>query len=80
MEEKTQLIPNTKLSSALALIDKEEKIDKETVSTLSNFIEKYINDILTRSAIITKHKERTIIDEEEIKFILEKEFDYFVPK
>ncbi|KAI5181777.1 transcription initiation factor TFIID subunit 12 [Nematocida sp. AWRm80] len=78
MEERTQLIPSAKLIELLRLIDKEEKIDKEAISTLSQFTEKYINDIITRTAAITKHKGKNTISEEEIKFVLEKEFDYFI--
>ncbi|KAI5172006.1 hypothetical protein NEFER03_1251 [Nematocida sp. LUAm3] len=79
MEERAQLIPNAKIVSLLGLIDKEEKIDKDATLMISQFMEKYISDILSRSAIIAKHKEKKLITEDEIQFILEKEFDYFVP-
>lgn len=73
-----QLIPLQKLMGTLALIDKEEKIDKETGAMVSQFTEKYINDILTRTSNITKHKESQVISAEDVKFILELEFNYFI--
>ncbi|KAI5191679.1 hypothetical protein NEMIN01_1612 [Nematocida minor] len=78
MEERAQLVPAGKLTALLSLIDKEEKIDKETISILSQFTEKYINDILTRAALLAKHKGSQIVTGEEIKFVLEKEFDCFI--
>ncbi|EIJ89400.1 hypothetical protein NEPAR06_2270 [Nematocida parisii] len=78
MDERAQLIPAAKLMAHLSLIDKEERIDKETITILSQFTEKYINDILTRSALLAKHKGNQVVTAEEIKFVLEKEFDYFI--
>jgi histone H3/H4 len=78
MEEKSPLVPSKKLLSLLGLLDKEEKIDKETQLLLSLFTEKFINDVITRAALIAKHKDRNILTEEEIKFVLETEFDYFI--
>lgn len=71
-------MPSKKLLSLLGLIDKEEKIDKETQLLLSLFTEKFINDVITRAALIAKHKDKSVLTEEEIKFVLETEFDYFI--
>ncbi|KAH9386775.1 uncharacterized protein NEMAJ01_1671 [Nematocida major] len=78
MDERAQLIPAAKLISHLALIDKEEKIDKKSIAILSQFTEKYISDILTRSALLAKHKGSQVVTGAEVKFILEKEFDCFI--
>lgn len=79
MEERAQLIPSSKLMGYLSLIDdKEEKIDKETSTILSQFTEKYINDILTRAALLAKHKGSQVVTSEEVKFVLEKEFNCFI--
>ncbi|KAI5191333.1 transcription initiation factor TFIID subunit 12 [Nematocida sp. AWRm77] len=78
MEEKSPLVPSKKLQSLLALIDKEEKLDKETQLLLSLFTEKFINDVITRAALIAKHKEQSTLTEQEVKFVLETEFDYFI--
>lgn len=78
MDERAQLIPAAKLIAHLSLIDKDERIDKETISIVSQFTEKYINDILTRSALLVKHKGNQVVTGEEVKFILEKEFDCFI--
>ncbi|KAI5187575.1 transcription initiation factor TFIID subunit 12 [Nematocida homosporus] len=79
MEDRAQLIPNSKLIDTLALIDKEEKIDKTAVTMISQFTEKYINDILTRASLLAKHKGNKAISEDDVRFVLETEFDYFIP-
>lgn len=79
MEERAQLVPPGKIMAYLGLIgDKEEKIDKETAVILSQFTEKYINDILTRAALLAKHKGSQLVTAEEVKFVLEKEFGCFI--
>ncbi|OAG29645.1 transcription initiation factor TFIID subunit 12 [Nematocida displodere] len=78
MEEKTQLVSTKRLQALLSCIDKEEKLDKEAAQIISQFTEKYISDILCRAALITKHKGNQAISGDDIKFVLETEFDYFI--
>lgn len=78
MEDRTYLIPSQKLLETLSLIDKEEKIDKEAILLVSQFAEKYINDILSRSSNITKHRGAKTISAKDVKFIMELEFNYFI--
>jgi len=78
MDDRAQLVPAHKLAALLALIDKEEKIDKEAVQMLSQFTEKFVNDIIGRASLITKHKNEQVISEADVKFVLETEFNYFI--
>lgn len=80
MEEKTQLVPTKKLLELLEQLGPEEKMDKETISVISQFTEKYINDILSRAALLAKHRNSKVVTTGDVKFVLEKEFDYFIPE
>jgi len=78
MDEKSSLIPPRKLLSLLSLIDREEKIDKDALTILSQFSEKFISDIVGKASLVAKHKGKSTITEEEVKFVIEREFDYYI--
>jgi histone H3/H4 len=76
MDDKPQLIPGKKMQDLLSLVSQEEKMDKEVLQLLSQFSEKFINDLINRASQLAKHKGRTLVAEEDIKFVLETEFGY----
>lgn len=49
--------------------------DKEVITNLQLFSEKFINDILTRSIFISKHRGSSCVEQIDVQYILEKEFD-----
>ncbi|KAH9411995.1 hypothetical protein HK407_02g04430 [Ordospora pajunii] len=67
-----------KLQKFLKLCNKNmvTKMDNEVVKNLQLLIEKFLSDIIHRSALLCKHKGKSIIEKSEIQLIIEKDFDY----
>ncbi|ADM11143.1 putative transcription initiation factor TFIID subunit TAF12-like protein [Encephalitozoon intestinalis ATCC 50506] len=53
-----------------------KKIDKDVIRNLQLLTEKFLSDIIHRSALLCKHKGKNIVDNGDIRFIIEKDFDY----
>ena len=75
-EERPQLIPSKKMQALLSLLSPEEKMDKDVHQLLSQFSEKFINDLINRASLLAKHKGRSTVMEDDVRFVLETEFDY----
>lgn len=74
MDEKA-IIPRKKLIENLHKIS-DEKIDNEVIVLVQRFAEKMTTDIVNRACLISKHKELEFLCQEDVSFIIEKDFDY----
>ena len=78
MDAENHFLSPKKLQRFLKLCNKDAgtKIDHEVVKNLQQLIEKFLSDIIHRSALLSKHKGKNIIERSEIQLIIEKDFDY----
>lgn len=53
-----------------------KKMDKEVIKNMQLLTEKFLSDIINRSALLCKHKGKEAIDNSDICFVIEKDFDY----
>ncbi|CAD25179.1 TRANSCRIPTION INITIATION FACTOR TFIID 20/15kDa SUBUNIT [Encephalitozoon cuniculi GB-M1] len=53
-----------------------KKIDKDVIRNLQLLTEKFLSDIIHRSALLCKHKGKSTVDNTDIRFVIEKDFDY----
>lgn len=53
-----------------------KKVDKDVVRNLQLLTEKFLSDIIHRAALLCKHKAKNIVDSSDIRFVIEKDFDY----
>ena len=53
-----------------------KKIEQDVVKSIQSYAEKIATDIINRSALLTRHYEKDVIDASEISVVVEKDFDY----
>ena len=63
-----------KPESLLRTVNK--KMDYDVIKSTQGFVEKILNDIINRSALISRHCDSEVITSSEISIIIEKDFDY----
>lgn len=75
LPKETIITPRDKLQNMISDVTK-QPFDREVINRLQQFSRKFINDVMTRSALLAEHKNLNIITSEEIFHVVEKEFDY----
>ncbi|ELQ76607.1 putative Histone-fold protein [Trachipleistophora hominis] len=73
--KETVITPRDKLQN-LINDTTEQPFDREVINRMQQFSRKFINDVLTRSALLSEHKNIGAITSEEIFYVVEKEFDF----
>ena len=52
------------------------KMDPEVVKSMQSYAEKVITDIINRAGLLAKHGNKDVIGSEEIRIIVERDFDF----
>jgi histone H3/H4 len=55
---------------------KHSRIDKDVIRNTQLLAEKFLTDIINRTALLSKHKGKDAIDAADISFVVERDFDY----
>jgi histone H3/H4 len=75
MNSEDHFLPKMKIMELVSQIS-QERMEKEVVSGIQAFSEKFLSDILNRTCLISRHRGNDMVLPEDILFTVEKEFDY----
>lgn len=75
MDREKHFLPKSKLFDFINTISK-EKLEKDVAENIQNFAEKFLSDIINRSAVLARHKGNDTITKEDVTLLVEKELDY----
>jgi len=53
-----------------------KKMDNEVIRNTQSYAEKVITDIINRSALLSRHVDKDVIEPTEISIVVEKDFDF----
>ncbi|XP_065313742.1 transcription initiation factor TFIID subunit 12-like isoform X2 [Gordionus sp. m RMFG-2023] len=74
-----KILSKQKLQDLIKLVDPNEQLDDEVEDMLKQLSDEFIEDIISNSCILAKHRKSTILEVRDVQLYLEKNWNISIP-